>query len=564
MHRRLATLLLGAAGLLALSALPAAGQAAGTRALAAGEAGLSAAPAAGASVDSEGAFALAIAPGEFVSQLLVVANETDDRRLTIRIVPVDGARGSDGVTYSSEATEQGSGSWLAPTVGVVNVEPGTFAEVPFTVEVPPDAAPGDSADAALRVFVESAADLNGAPAPFDDIATLHVPVTIAVPGAPEPRLAVTSVVAAEKGGSPHLAVTVRNAGSVVTEASGTVKAPGGQLSRDMHVRVEPRKEKTILVEWEAIDIVHGAEVAVELEYGTGDIATWVGVVPADPENETVPPASTEADGETEPAPANAAPGAVAPASGNDSGAGTLIGIAILVMLVGAAVWFVVELVGGRKPASVPIDPAAFPNLRVTMDPRHTDVLDALVTQVGALGGAIGTLADKVGVTVAIPVPPPTIGTTPGRKHRDPARPRHAPNEPAVVPISQRMSQRMATATGGMFVPPPPAHDVLPTPSRQEIAEAIGSATEKMNRPPILVPPPMPDDWLADEWSAGGGPPRPPAKTPAPRRFLKRPPPPPPPDLAEWLGPDDAAVEAFFADAGGDDEFWPDAPIDDAS
>ncbi len=552
MQRKLAALLLGGAGLLVLPVAPAAGQTAGSSAPANPAGALTAAPAPGSSVDgASSGFALAIEPGQSAEQTLNVTNGTTDRRLAIRVVSVDGMRGNDGVTYADSATAQGSGTFVAPTVGVVVVEPGASIAVPFTVEVPRDVAAGDAFVAGVRVFAESATDLAGAPVAFDDVPTLTVPVAIAVPGAPTPLLAVTKVVAAEKDGATHLAVTVRNSGSIVTDAEGTVKAPGGELERELRVRVEPREEVTTLVEWQTIDVVRGADVAVELVYGDGDIATWVGVVAANPEpNATGPvPEATTAS--------TATPTATGTTAGPGRGnlAGTILGLLILALMIAAAVWFLLELFRNRRPISVPIDPAAFPTLQVMMDPRHTDVLGALVTQVGALGGAIEHLADKIGVTVAIPTPlEPLSGTGRGHRPHASSRPRHAPNPEAPPP--QPQPQEMAAATSSAFGSRP-THDDLSVQSREEIAgeinDAVAAARGTTTRTPVFIPPPMPDNWLDDEWTGREAAP-PPLISPPP---VVGPSGPAGSEPDNWPGPTPEALEAFFERRAGEDPdpFW---------
>jgi hypothetical protein len=596
MHRKFAAVLLGTCGLFACAAVPAAGQTAGS-----GAPALQAEPAADSTVDAVGQYALSLGADEQVNQTLVVRNGTPDRRLTVRILPVDGTRGGDGVRFSSKATETGSGSWLTSTVGVVTLEPGAEASVPFSANAPPDAAPGDNVVAGLRVFAESAKSATGGSARVDDVPVIDVPVTIAVPGAPAPRLSVTSVTSAQKDGAPYLAVKVRNSGSVVTNASGTVKAPGGELTREINVRVEPREEITAMVEWQAIDIVHGADVVVELEYGEGDVATWAGIVPADPEAENIQPIPGEEAAEPTTPTTTEAP------KGKGSSTGTFVGYGILALMGVAAIWFIVEFAGGsRTPSTIAIDPASFPTLQVMMDPRHTDVLDALVTQVGALGGAIGTLAEAIGVTVAIPAPPPLLTPSGGRRHR--GRPRHAPAEPIatasvaerVAPVSAaptfvvppRVSDPMpvpevsasptfitppplvkdpkpepaapsasalSTVRHAISPPPPPAHDVLPKASQQEIAADIQSVTEGIRRPAFYEPPsPQFNDPVEPEER----PALPSRHAAAPRGAAHRTPPLPqisPEFEAAWLRePEgDQAFTEFFA--GGEEgtgrDFW---------
>jgi hypothetical protein len=482
-----------------------------------------------------------IDPARTSTQTVVVTNGTTDRRLTLGIEPVDASRRSDGIHYATKATKNGAKSWLAVSTNVVVVEPNATASIDLTISAAADAASGDTALAGVKVYAQSADLVAGGDTGIDDIPVLTVPVARTIAGDPKPQLAVTEVRATTKDGATSLSITLYNAGSVATTATGTVKTPGNQVKRELSVDVPPRKDITKLVPWTEINSARGADVIVDLEYGDGDNASWSG-------NVGPPPNTTPVTSAGIPDPDLS--GGNANATARNGGGGISLGTLLLVLLIvaivlAAAFFFVSEMMRGRAPMSVAINTAEMPPLQVVMDDRHTEVLDALATQVGALGGAIGELAEKLGVSIAIPSPPRPL-KTPHHHKSEPARPRHSTPAPASVapPISERIAVTRARVTP-VAMPP---HENLPTPGPKAVQEAIVDAMEGLQKPPVFTPPRPSEEWLFDDIAA------PPPKLIAPpppsddpiEVFLARRAPARPPVLPTVTSKEQAEIE---------DEFW---------
>jgi hypothetical protein len=542
MRRTLAALAISALGLLAVPA-PVAARTNAHPFAPANPGLLTAAPSPESAKDETGTgISVILDPARSSTQTIVVTNGTTDRRLTLGIEPVDASRRSDGIHYATEATKNGAQSWLDVSTGVVVVEPNATASIDLTISASADAASGDTSLAGIKVYAQSADLVAGGDGGIDDIPVLTVPVARTVAGDPKPQLAITEVRATSKDGATSLSITLYNSGSVATTATGSVRTPGNQVKRDLSVDVPPRKDVTKLVEWTEINSARGADVVVDLEYGDGDNASWTGNVGPPPNTTPVTAAGIpDPDFGTADTPTT---------GGGGGGGGISLGTLLLVLLivavvVGAAIFFVSEIMRGRAPRAVPVNTAAMPPLQVVMDDRHTEVLDALATQVGALGGAIGELAEKLGVTVAIPSPPRPL-KTPHHPKSEPARPRHATPAPASVapPISERIAVTRARVTPAAM----PPHEHLPTPGPKAVQEAIVDAMEGLNKPPVFTPPRPSEEWLFDDIAAP--PPKlivppPPSDDPI-DVFLAQRSPAPPPVLPTVTPKEQAEIE---------DEFW---------
>lgn len=101
-------------------------------------------------------FAYAVEPGATIDDAVLVRN-SGASALTLALY------GSDAFTDDSGAldiatAETGSdaiGTWIAPSVDSVTIEPGGLVRIPFTVTVPEDAQPGEHAGALLTVLESS-------------------------------------------------------------------------------------------------------------------------------------------------------------------------------------------------------------------------------------------------------------------------------------------------------------------------------------------------------------------------------------------------------------------------
>jgi hypothetical protein len=510
MNRRVVALLTGALAMLVSSVPPASGATpsaaraptapAGSTAPAIAADALHAAPAAGASLGPDQGFAVTLDAGGSSSQSLAVGNHSTDRRLTVRVEPVDATTTNAGPRYATSASATGTGSWVTASIGQLVLEPGATTNVPLTVSVPDAAAAGDRAVAGVHVFVTRADPVAGGAPVVDHLPARYVPVNVTVAGRPAAQLTITAVQAQQQGTRSFLAITVRNAGAIAANAVGSAQASGSTLRRAIKVTVEARKERKVVVDWPAIDAATGANVDIELDYAGGNTASWIGnVAPPAEQNVSTPSGATTNTG--------AAPNA---AASKDSWLRTAVTMFVVVLLLAAGAWLVLELVRGRgrPPQRIPVDVASLPPLHVTMDPAHTEVLNALVTQVGVLGSAIERLGDRVGVPVAVPPGPPLLTPQTRRRRRGHTRAPAALEEPVVVapPAAPAApAVRVVTRPAPPVAAPAPAPS--PAPVRQLEHDDIVAATSDLApdppapapAPAFIAPPPVGEDgWPTDQ------------------------------------------------------------------
>jgi hypothetical protein len=498
MQRRVAALLFGALVALLVLAAPAAAAPAGATGAPTAPSGARAAAVASSALGTTPAtgFALTLDPGVSSTQALGITNQTPDQRLTVRVEPVDATRDTRGTTtYAVRATNDGTGSWVTAATNEVVLEPGTRANVALTVAVPDGAAAGDRAVAGLHVFVQRAQSTNDGAIASTTLPDRYVPVSVTVAGTPAAQLAITRVQAKQQGSQTFLAVTVRNSGALAATATGAAQSAGNSLRRPIEVSLQPRKERTLLLDWPAFDAARGADVEIELEYGDGDTASWIGNVPAPADGSaptTVPSGAPTTGG-----------GAGNGASSSGNALGIVVAVVVALLVLGAGGWLVYELARSRGGAvqRMPIDIASLPPLQVQMDPAHTEVLNALVTQVGALGEVIERLADRVGMPVAVPPGPPLLTPSNRRRRRGHARPRPGHDEPVVTTAAAPPASVTTVAPVAPVVPPGPG---APPPTRVEEYDDIAAATGALAppapapAPTFIPPPPVTDDiWPSD-------------------------------------------------------------------
>jgi hypothetical protein len=459
---------------------------------------LVAVPVAGSPTTPSGdGFAIGLDPGATLKPVLAISNRSTDQRYTVSVTPVDATASGDQIEYADQATSGGTGSWVVANVREIVIEPGATTNVPFTLTVPDDAPTGSHSVAGVHLLVTGAQSTTGGASPASDLPSVYVPVIVNVAGDATPQLSVTSVVATHDSKSrTFLAVKLHNAGAVEAHAVGTVTSPGGETRRSIDVTVDPGDDRTVLVPWDGIDVVRGADVDVELDYGTGNTASWIGNVAAEPSKDA-PNKSSNDGGDDGFAGTGASGGAH-----KGPPIGTILLVAFVVLMVlGALAFFVRELVrGGRAAAPVAtmpmasgpiaVDVASLPALHVTLDPAHTDVLNALVTQVGALGGAIEKLADRVGVPVAIPPGPPLLTPQPQRRRHGRQRQVHS-DDPVVTTSAPAPAAATASAPPRAVDPPLPAPAAAATAREfDDITAALHDLPEPVAPPRFVAPAPV--------------------------------------------------------------------------
>lgn len=217
--RRVATALLVAATVLAAGATPAA--ATSTR--------FSILP---ARSGAGSFFSFALAPGASVEDAVVVRNDGDEP-LELVLYAADGITATNGGTSFTGSAESrhGTRSWLATGTSAVSLGPGASRTVPFRVQVPSDARPGEHV---AGWVVEAPPRAAGGPGISAQIVQrAGVAVVVRVPGDARAELALGELCLNQQSGSNYFQVVAANRGALIARASGTfvLAAAGREIFR---------------------------------------------------------------------------------------------------------------------------------------------------------------------------------------------------------------------------------------------------------------------------------------------------------------------------------------------
>lgn len=160
-------------------------------------------------------------PGAQVKDALVVANHGDES-LRLGVYAADGYTTDSGQfdLLNQDTESAGIGAWIAAAGDTVTVEPGATVEVPFTVQVPDDATPGDYAGGIVTTLTQG-----------DDAAGINVDrrlgvrIALRVGGELAPQLAVENLHVDYDGtlnpfgrGDATITYTIHNTGNAVLSA----------------------------------------------------------------------------------------------------------------------------------------------------------------------------------------------------------------------------------------------------------------------------------------------------------------------------------------------------------
>ncbi|MFD0024917.1 WxL protein peptidoglycan domain-containing protein [Streptomyces sp. NPDC058382] len=187
--------------------------------------------------EDRSSFSYAVNPGGEAEDALIVANHGTDP-LTLAVYAADGFTTEKGqLDLLTEGKKSHSiGSWVRPGRKSVRIAPGRSAEIPFTVEVPGNATPGDYVGGILT-SLKQADDTEG-------IAVdrrLGIRIKLRVSGALRPALAVEDVHVGYKGsavpfahGDATVTYSLHNTGNAVLSGTQkvTLTGPFGTLSTE--------------------------------------------------------------------------------------------------------------------------------------------------------------------------------------------------------------------------------------------------------------------------------------------------------------------------------------------
>ena len=282
--------------------------------------------------------AVTLDPGTSEEHDVVVSNHTANLRLTVKLEATD----------ATGALGTGAAAWLTFGDDAIQLDPHAATTVPTTIAVPHDTQPGSSL-AHIRATVESAvAAADGTPVTGSALSSF--PVSIVVSGTPTAQIAIADVHRVDQGSTHQLAVVLRNFGADGAQVSGHVRVAGSvPQTIPFHADLAASRDTTIDLDWKAPPSDAATDLAVDLEYGPGNVASWSSrlgdAAPAiGPVSTTVAsvPVTTPSDG------ASAASGSSSSSPGKPLWKKPLVAILVLVALLGAGMWFAFEIRAARR------------------------------------------------------------------------------------------------------------------------------------------------------------------------------------------------------------------------
>ena len=269
---------------------------------------------------------------------LVVSNHTADLRLTVKLSATD-ATGKLGTAAAA---------WVAFGDDEVQLEPHAATTVPMTVAVPHDTQPGSDL-AHVNATVETAvAAADGSP--VAGTANNSFPVSITVLGTPTAQIAIADVHRVDQGSQHQLALVLRNFGDQSAQVSGHVRVAGDQpQTLPFHTDLPGSRDTTLTLDWHAPPVGTPSDIAVDLEYGGDNVASWssrLGGAPTDLSS----PSDSAGPTPTTTAAASDSSSTNAPASGSAKPwwKQTVVLVLAVLALLGAALWFGFEMFASRR------------------------------------------------------------------------------------------------------------------------------------------------------------------------------------------------------------------------
>jgi hypothetical protein len=271
---------------------------------------------------------------------LVVSNHTANLRLVIKLTATD-ATGNLG---------SAAGSWLAFGDDAIQLDPHAATTVPMTIAVPHDTQPA-SALAHVTATVQSAVSAADG-SPVAGTAGQTFPVSITVRGTPTAQIAIADVHRVDQGSSHELAIVLRNFGAQGARVTGHVRVAGDHpQTLPFASDLAASRDTTVPLAWNAPPEGTASDIAVDLEYGAGNVASWssrLGGAPTDLSTQSGATGTTVATTPVATAPASSSNTAVAAPGAKPWWKRMLVPAAVVVALMGAGLWFVFEMRGSRR------------------------------------------------------------------------------------------------------------------------------------------------------------------------------------------------------------------------
>ncbi len=213
-----------------------------------------------ASVSTNG-LAVTLDAGASEEHDLVISNHTADLRLSVKLSATD-ASGNIGA---------GAASWIAFGDDVVQLEPHAAATVPMTVAIPHDTQPAPALAHVVATVETASSAADGSPR--NGTARATFPVAITVRGTPTATIAIADV--HRDDDRKAVAVVLRNYGNQGANVSGTIRVTGDK-PQTLHfsANLAPTRDTTVDVPWNVPDKNKPVDVAVDVNYPGGNVASW--------------------------------------------------------------------------------------------------------------------------------------------------------------------------------------------------------------------------------------------------------------------------------------------------
>lgn len=165
-------------------------------------------------------FTYTLEPGASVDDAAVVVNDGKEP-VALKLYAADGVTAIGGGTAFAAADEERNGvrSWLSTAASEMELAAGERVTVPFTLQVPPDARPGDHV---AGWIVEGPPKTGGSGVAATVVERVGVAVVVRVPGPTQERLTVGGLCLNQETGSNYFEASVENDGNVLTKANGSL------------------------------------------------------------------------------------------------------------------------------------------------------------------------------------------------------------------------------------------------------------------------------------------------------------------------------------------------------
>ncbi|WP_432977797.1 COG1470 family protein [Dactylosporangium sp. CA-233914] len=175
-------------------------------------------------------YSYAVNPGGQVKDAMVVANRGKNT-LNLAVYAGDGFTTSTGQLdlLTKDKKSVGIGAWLHAGAPTVAIQPGQSAEIPFTLDIPANATPGDYAGGVVTALTQPDAGQG-----INVERRLGIQVKLRVGGDLHPALVVENLGVDVDGGDATVTYTIHNTGNAILSAEQRVSLAGpfGMLRTD--------------------------------------------------------------------------------------------------------------------------------------------------------------------------------------------------------------------------------------------------------------------------------------------------------------------------------------------